>query len=662
MGKPDDISSTEKLLEMIRLNQSAQVMESAVPEQAQKIPSEVTTVHGVKLSPVINAAPVVNPTPVAAKNNRPKKSKSVLQFLPGGKPALVGIDLQATGIALVLVAPAGAKPAPLKSRFIPYDLATSLPEAGLLPALLAADWLPAFLKKALDDFRAPNRKTAYWCALPRDAVQTHNTTIPKVPDQEVGNTVFWTTVREIAFDQAAMLLDFQTVKEIKGDSGSKILTIVYLAARREIEGLTELFNSIGHPLTGIASPAAAFHNELRQSGLAEKVEHVAHLFLGDEKSYIALFSEGSLIFRRDINTGISSLVESLMEKAADQGVILDEAGCRQLLFSDQTASSMPDNFQGLLTEDQTIFDLELPAAVRLIRQMERTLDYCKNNFAVPRASRIMLDGVSFSSSALAAYFSHEIGIECQGHKPLAAAGAVDDHRLLTAFGIAMSDLALTQNFLQTHEQKAETRQIGRINKAIVAGTMVVLLACGTFFLMQRVQINAKEKQLATLADTLGQQTSAADSQEATDRLLESLERIKDGQKDIITQARRFFPVAVTGKLIGNLPRNIILTTLALEPGEQDPAMAAAPAEDVNPTVSVPDVTIKIAMHGIVTGPRQNMEFELARYLRAITTGSFMQSARVTGKETSQYQRQEVLRFKVEVIATLLAAEPREITD
>jgi len=646
MGKPDDISSTEKLLEMIRLNQGAQAMESGAPEPGQPI-----------------AAVVVNAPPDLAKKARPAAPKAILPCWPTGKAVVVGIDLQAAGIGLVLAAPVGKRPAPLKARFIPFDLPTPLPEAGLLPALLTADWFPALLQKALADFCGSNRKIAYWCALPREAVETHNITIPKVPDQEVGNTVFWTTVKEIAFDQEAMLLDFQMVKEVQADSGARMLAIVYLAARREIEGLEEIFTRIGHPLTGMASSSAASHNELRQAGLVAKGENFVHLFLGEEKSYIALFSEGRLIFRRDINTGISSLIESLMEKAADQGVILDEAGCRSLLFSDQAASNTPDALQGLITEDQSLFDLELPAAVRLIRQMERTLDYCKNHYAVPRASRILLDGVSFASSGLAAYFSHEIGIECLVHKPLAVAGSLKDHRLLTAFGIALSDRAATQNFLQTHEQKVQGRRIGRINNAMMAGTLVILLACFGLFLWQRVQIHAKETRLAALVTKIGP-LPPGEVQETTDRLMASLRRIKQGQEERTTQARRFFPVAVAGEIISNLPKQIRLTSLDLEPGpaRHEKAAASEQARQEKPAEAGHDYALHVAMQGIVMGQRQNLEFELARYLRTITASSVIQSARMAEKENGEYLREEVLRFKVDVNAAPPAAETQKIAD
>ena len=658
MTKKFDITSTEKLLKRIRQDQSSKKSDSSARTLESVEPLSLVTPNTVLSDPAPALRPSISQEPAAVsisaapeKSHKKTRSRGMVFPFSKNKKITIGIELKRDGIGLAMIHASSKIIERTTVRFIPYETEPFKDDETLLADLLAAPWFGPFLQKQLGNFCGKVRKPSVWCGLPRESVKMHNVTIPKVPENEIANAVFWSMQKGESFDKDNTIMDFDLVKEIQEDSLTKLLAIVYLVRRREIEILVEIFKKIGFILTGVSTPSVALQNEIRWDHFTCEDESFSRLVLGENKSFIELYFRNTLVFSRDIKTGISSFIDSLMEWAVSRGIILTEEQCRNLILAEDREVAALAGGYGLFTDGETdIFSLDLPAPVRLIRQIERTFDYFQNNFQIPRCSRIYLSGISFFDTGLAGYLSSEIGIPCHVHAPFASLtrpvtiSQVDNagggYRLAASFDMALSEPEVTRNFLVPRAVREKQKQEARVNKITLISTAVILMACTVMFFWQNKQIEEKQARLQVVNSEL-KKGLFADEAQANTLLMTELGRLKENHSRVTKLAERYLPTAVLGQIALFLPPEIKLLRFGLD----DQKIAT-------PSKSDQDGIRRITLQGIVTGNRHNMEFILAKYIRKIIQSSFIDSAIVVEKATDIYMNNEVLSFTVQVKAAV----------
>ncbi len=67
---------------------------------------------------------------------------------------------------------------------------------------------PSILKKAISSFVGNEKKTELWCTIPSDNVETHLIQIPKVQKKQISSTVFWVYKKEKPFDESKFIFDY----------------------------------------------------------------------------------------------------------------------------------------------------------------------------------------------------------------------------------------------------------------------------------------------------------------------------------------------------------------------------------------------------------------------------------------------------------------------
>jgi len=249
----DDVSSTEKLLKLIRQKESA----PAAPEPRKALPPE--------------AAPLKSPpTPLISL----KKSSTV------------GIDIGHVYLRLVrTVEEAGGKLRIVDRRRlkIPPGAGRETPEFS------------SFLKAALNDFCASARRSRLWAIMSSAHVEISHIRIPRVEKKQIANAVYWTAKRESPFNESEVYFDFEVQGEVIDQGIPKLAVLFYTSPRREVDYLRQLFAGIGWPLTGISLVPFAVQNYFRTGWLPDGEGTLAHLFIGNDFSRIDVYSEGNLV-------------------------------------------------------------------------------------------------------------------------------------------------------------------------------------------------------------------------------------------------------------------------------------------------------------------------------------------------------------------------------
>ncbi len=175
-----------------------------------------------------------------------------------------------------------------------------------------------------------------------------------------------------------------------------------------------------------------------------------------------------------------------------------------------------------LTASQ-IFDLVLPAAGRLVRQIERTFDYHTTTQGNQRVESIYLSGRICTSPQLIQYFDGQLGTATNLLDPLSpdnptlkgettALPESNAERLdfnLT-LALALCDNATTPNILYTYAAREKDRQNSRVNQMIYMGFIFVALALAGVYLWQNSIIDEKKRNLAQLDSKLAQYNPRVD--------------------------------------------------------------------------------------------------------------------------------------------------------
>ena len=242
MANRDEITSTEKLLDLIREPKA-----SSSPQPEPPSPTPVTD------------------TTEASPHN------AQVRTLPLKRRAVVGVEIGYTSLKMAKV----SKQADKRFELVDYR-SIPLPE-GLEPNQEGFD---AFLKKALIDFCGNPDRVNVWSMISSARVETRCVRIPKLPRKQVANAVYWTFTKEVRFNRDEELLDFEVLDDVLDAGVQKTEVMTYTAPRKEVEQLTATFQKAGYPLKGLSIVSFAVQNLLRTGVLHTQGRDICNLFIG----------------------------------------------------------------------------------------------------------------------------------------------------------------------------------------------------------------------------------------------------------------------------------------------------------------------------------------------------------------------------------------------
>ncbi len=361
MAKRDEVSSTERLLDLIRDDGQSEYTTTGIASQRS---------FGHRLKNIFN-------NPVSFR-----------------KSITVGVDLGHDDIKMVKMSRiSDQKYEMLEYARVPFDQDVDR----------QSPQFPQFLRPLMMDFCGNSKNVNLWCTIPSARVETRQIRIPKVNPKQIPNSVYWSFKKVSAFDERENIFDFEILGEIEEGDRPKIDVMAYTVLQKEVRELKEIFNKAGFPLQGISIVPFAFQSLLRAGRIGTDEMNVSSLYIGRDWSRIDIFSEGNLMLSRGIKAGVKTMIEALrteiegnlFELSIAKSPTKDSARIRaikkklkneleqaqQLFFGviHDRAPSPLDERQRLLKEDK-IFKMILPALERLIRQVERTLRHFSVNY------------------------------------------------------------------------------------------------------------------------------------------------------------------------------------------------------------------------------------------------------------------------------------------
>lgn len=623
MAKPDPISSTEKLLEMIR----------------------------GKSDPSIKASGV---SPYSQTTKRWKFSN--LKALPFKKRISVGVNIGYSDLKCVKVSQTADRQYEIldyKRIPFPSDISIDGPK------------FPQFLKSALSAICGSSKNIEIWSAISSARVETRFLRIPKVPKKQIATAVLWSYKKEVTFNEQKEIFDYEVLGDKEIDGLKKTEVMAYSAPREEIQKLENTFLKSGFPLTGITIIPFVIQNLLRSDWIETGDQDLCSLYIGRDWSRIDIFSNQNLILSRGIKAGIKSMIEAIRQniykspaefsiesteieepetsEGVDETLKNQAEHARQIFFEfvkDSSGPTVSDN-ERRLQEDE-IFKLTLPALERLVRQVDRTLEHYSLNFENQSVSKIYISGPISAQRLMVGHIGNQLGLPIDIIDPFTSESPPSETRAFPesiseresyapALGMALSNKNLTPNFIYTYKDKDKAARSRRINIAVFASLLLCMVIGIGYYMWQGNRIVQEKAKVAKLQKQADNQSPYVD-QQLVQRLIAQTMQKRQKVEDL---GKRYAGMAVIKEVTSITPLNVRLSSIIAELG-------TGPGEKKKNQKRL------LIIDGIITGNRLSFESTLAGYLVKLKGSPLFDKPNIKKRSFEVINNEEVLRFTAEL--------------
>ena len=623
MSRRDDISSTERLLDVIRGDKPA------VSEPAEDLSKPVS----------------------------PKRRSPVLRKIwPAGKGITVGVDFAYTNLKLVKIKQTSENQWKLLGcTDVPFDpeIPKESPEFS------------RFLKGTLSKFAGASGKFDIWCLMSSAQMEIRHIRIPKVPKKQIANAVYWTFKREVDFDESENILDFEVIGDISEEGVQKIAATVYTAPKQEIKQLKDLFSRSGFPLTGISIGPFASQNLLRTGWMETGDKTVASLYVGRNWSRIDIFSSGNLVLARGIKAGMNSMMESILDDVnesqneisielveegnASAPVTVDREGPIDMEQAKRILSSLsPDSRPltedepGFYLKDEGIFRMILPALERLARQVERSFEYCALNLGTDRVGRIFIAGqIHIFTKPVLDYISEQVGVPCDINDLLRPGeafleGVLTPDRISEriafgpAVGMALSSRSRTPNVIFTHKEKDKLESVTRTNRLYFIVFLFMIAICTGVFYWQGQEVEKRKAKISGLEQALEKYNPRLNK----DLILQWAGKANKKSHELKAYGREYLLMATISELSHMTPSDIRLLSFTAELG-------SGTKDNKKNKKCSPKILL---LEGIIYGEPTKLDDSLATYLMELEGSPLFSELTVNKIATEDFENKKVLHF------------------
>lgn len=524
-----------------------------------------------------------------------------------------------------------------------------------------------FLKPILANFCGHTNSAEIWCTTPSARVETRQIRIPKVNPGLIPNSVYWSYQRISAFNEKEILFDFEVLGDVEEDDRLKIDVMAYTAPRPEIKDLKDLFSKAGFPLTGISIVPFAFQSLLRTGRIKTAESHISSLYIGRNWSRIDIFSEGSLVLSRGIKAGVKTMLEALRTeiegnlfelsiarsptkdttriRAIKKKLKYELEQAHQLFFgeSHDAPPAAAEESQRLLKEDR-LFKMVLPALERLVQQVERTLRHFAMQYENVTVRKLYISSGVDPHKRILEYIGEELGIPTETLDPFVEnpsfislvpvpETASERSSYVPAMGMALSRNELTPNFMHTYKDKKKAVNSQRINRSVFAGFLLLVALCVGVSFWQDRQVKARELKLLQLRQQLDRFVVRVDK----NLILKLVNETQTKLREVREIGEKYFSVAVISEITDLTPVNVRLLSISTQvnhqPGKKKAAATGNPKEKGT-----------VVLDGIVQGNRLVLESTLAGYLMELRDSPLFDQPTISKKSFERFENKEGLRF------------------
>jgi len=534
--------------------------------------------------------------------------------------------------------------------------------AGLRPGVPG---FAGFLKRVLDDLSI-SRHVPVWASASLPTLQVRFLSLPKVRPRQVSNLVYWTFRKEIPFDAAQVMFDYDVEGESTGEGGArKIDVTACTVAHADIKMISAVFEEAQLNLEGLVLPSFAMRNVVRLLSVTSK-ETVLALHVGDDASAIMFVRAGRVVSHRVFKTGMNVMVDVLRDRHPEWTPSIAAAKMNAAL---REVVPVPAPGEMDESENGRIRSTVYAAFARLIQQVERTISAYLTGRGDETISTIYVAGILADEPALVNELGSKLGLNTRPlnafadhlelEKDVAPMSPGESGAMAIATGASLSDPAHTPNLLHTYVKREHEMRLTRTRRAVTAlGIAALLVLFALHGIIQYFNRGLREE-LTLIQSQIERFAPYPDRAMILD--LSTKAAIRSSK--LKAMAERCQILASLNQLAAGTSPDIRLHSIVIE---QHEVASSRDLRRKNGGASGPVANgaggIHAHMKGVVSGDPGLQESKLAQYILQVEQTDLFHRAWLTGSEAARDAGNPVLRFDVDVQMESLADIPAAVSE
>ena len=300
---------------------------------------------------------------------------------------IIGIDIGTSSLKIAECQRAGEKITLLKYEIV------RLPEGTGPNRALSLQEISAFIRDTLKDLGIRTSDSVSEVTGPRTVAR--HLFMQDLADEEMREAIRWGAKADFPFALDEAFIDFYKLEVFKREEEAPEAEIISAVATREaVEEQVALLRDAGLKPLFLSIPSFSLMQAYRFTQPSPWSETVAVIDLGKKSTQIIVLKEGNLKFSREIAVAGDIFTQSLIGSYEVNG---------QATEIDQTTAEKIKIEVGLLAEgeaDQLVEGLPLdqvqkrlsPVMDRLLLEVERSINYYKNQFKDYEIKRVLITG------------------------------------------------------------------------------------------------------------------------------------------------------------------------------------------------------------------------------------------------------------------------------
>ncbi len=252
-----------------------------------------------------------------------------------------------------------------------------------------------------------------------DGITIRRITIPSMPKAELKEAVSWEIKGDLPFPIDSAQIDFHIVNEFEEAGVKKLDLIAAVCPDHLIDRTLSIAKGAGFKPTHLDAGPFALWNALLAWDRLKEEEVIALIDLGADKTGINLFKDGILQFCREVTPAGADITRSIMEGIGfdEEPNLLHE---RTEMIKQEVGIPSESDHQRIVDESidlSKISFLVRPVLERLAAEIQRSLDYCMNQFNWERIDRVLLTGGGANLKNIASYLADELRLPIERFNP-----------------------------------------------------------------------------------------------------------------------------------------------------------------------------------------------------------------------------------------------------
>ena len=429
--------------------------------------------------------------------------------------------------------------------------------------------LQSTIKTYLSEYQTENKKNEIWAFISSAKCDVRHISIPKVSQKQIANSVYWTTKKELSYDEENNFFDYRVLGEFKEKDIVRIAVMVYTVPNSEIDEVKKIFSKIGVHVTGLTLPAFSIQNLLKNDLILGAGETIANLYIGHNHSQINIFYKGNLAFTRRIKSSAGGITETVLESvnnkyniSSKDNPLITKERINELLFKSDKETSFNQQEVDLGLSKDFLWQLANPAIERLVRQIERTFQYYGTSYENDneKISLVYIYGALHDFQYITNYIQSHIEIKAETLNvltpgiPFVGNCKLPDtvakrSELTPAVGLALSKDTETPNFLMDYKKREQVKKNDFLNKTIRISLICLSALFICIFLIQLWASYKNKSEIDRLKQILATQGPRVDA----DLIKKEAARMKNLNEVKKMVAQKYSGIAAISELIERTP-------------------------------------------------------------------------------------------------------------